>query len=139
MNVLLDTCVLSELQRPNANPNVRKAVEIIPDNQLFLSVLTVGEIVKGVHLLPDGEKRRRLEQWLLNLEALFPQRILPIDLETSRIWGEITARERKNGITIPVVDGLLAATALRHGLHLMTRNTKDFRATGVPLLNPWAY
>ena len=137
MRVLLDTCVVSELQRRDAHPNVRKAVEMIPDEQLFLCVLTVGEIVRGVEQLPGGKRRQVLEQWLLELERHFSQRILPIDLETGRIWGEITARARREGITIPAVDGLLAATALRHGLHLMTRNTRDFQATGVSLLNPW--
>lgn len=137
MRVLLDTCVISELQRRDGHHSVRQAVAMIPDDQLFLSVLTVGEIVKGVQLLPRGKKRQVLEQWLLELENHFSDRIVPVDLEISRIWGEITARTRKNGITIPAVDGLLAATALRHGLHLMTRNTKDFQATGVSLINPW--
>lgn len=137
MRVLLDTCVLSELQRQEAHPRVREAVEAIPDEQLFLSVLTVGEIVKGVQLLAKGNKRHRLEQWLADLERFFAPRILPVDTETGRIWGEITASAQKQGVSIPAVDGLIAATALRHGLRLMTRNTQDFRQTGVLLWNPW--
>lgn len=137
MKVLLDTCVVSELQRQNAHPGVRNVVTSIPDDHLFLSVLTIGEIAKGVELLPDGRKRHSLETWLFDLENLYSDHILPIDLETSRIWGEITASARQKGVTIPAVDGLLAATALRHGLYLMTRNTRDFEMTGVRLINPW--
>ena len=137
MKVLLDTCVVSELQRQNARPSVRDAVASIPDDHLFLSVLSIGEIIKGIELLPDGKKRRSLETWLFDLVNLYSEHILPVDLETSRIWGEITANARQKGVTIPAVDGLLAATALRHGLYLMTRNTRDFALTGVRLINPW--
>jgi predicted nucleic acid-binding protein len=72
------------------------------------------------------------------LEQLFADRLVPLDLETASIWGEITARSQLSGVTLPAVDGLLAASALRNGLHLMTRNTRHFQATGVMLVNPWA-
>jgi len=137
MKVLLDTCVISELQRPNGNPAVREAVVVLADEDIFISVLTLGEIAKGIALLPHGKRRDRLQRWLHELEALFSNRILPVDIETSQIWGEITARARKDGFTLPAVDGLIAATALRHGLHLMTRNVSDFSPTGVMLINPW--
>jgi len=137
MRVLLDTCVLSELQRPNGNPAVKEAVGELADDDIFVSVLTIGEIAKGVALLPSGKKKSRLQQWLTGLESLFPQRILSVDIATSQIWGEVTARSRKNGVTLPAVDGLIAATALSHGLHLMTRNVSDFASTGVIIVNPW--
>lgn len=137
MRVLLDTCVLSELQRPNGNPAVKKAVGELADDDIFVSVLTIGEIAKGVALLPPGKKKSRLQQWLTGLESLFPQRILSVDIATSQIWGEVAARSRKNGVTLPAVDGLIAATALSHGLHLMTRNVSDFASTGVIIVNPW--
>lgn len=138
MNVLLDTCVLSELRLPNGNLAVKAAVDLLPDKSLFVSILTIGEIAKGIALLKSGKKRQQLTEWRLGLEQLFADRLVPLDLETASIWGEITARSQLAGITLPAVDGLLAASALRNGLHLMTRNTRHFQATGVMLINPWA-
>ncbi len=137
MRVLLDTCVVSELRRHNGNPVVREAVMAIPDDDLYLSVLTIGEIVKGVARLPSGGKRRALESWIQELQTVFADRLLPVDAMVSTIWGEITARAGQQGVVVPAVDGLIAATALRHGLHLMTRNVVGFAATGVLLINPW--
>jgi len=137
MKVLLDTCVLSELRRSDGNPRVRMTVENYPDSDLFISVLTLGEIIKGIGLLTPGKKKEGLQRWVQGIEQNYADRMLPIDGETSRIWGEITAQARTQGITVPAVDGLIAATALRYGLHLMTRNTADFAATGVLLTNPW--
>ena len=137
MRVLLDTCVLSELRRPKGHAVVRRAVEAVDDRDLFLSVLSVGEIAKGIGLLNDSERKQALQGWLQTLEKMYQDRILPVDLETSHIWGEITAAAQRGGRIIPASDGLIAATALRHGLHVMTRNTADFSAAGVLLLNPW--
>lgn len=137
MRVLLDTCVLAELRKPKGNPAIREAVSQFDDADLFLSVLTIGEIAKGVSLLPASRKKKQLTGWLRGLEELFSDRVLSVDHEAATIWGEITARAQKQGIVIPAVDGLLAATALRHGLHFMTRNTKHVAATGVLLINPW--
>ena len=137
MRVLLDTCVLSELRRSKGHASVRRAVEALADESLFISVVSVGEIVKGIALLRDTQHRRALEAWLQTLERHYADRLLPIDLETSRIWGELTAGAQKAGRTIPATDGLIAATARRHGFYVMTRNTGDFEATGVLLLNPW--
>ena len=137
MKILLDTCVLSELRRSDGNPRVRMTIENCPDSDLFISVLSLGEIIKGITLLAPGKKKEGLQRWAQGIEQNYTDRILPIDVETSRIWGEITAQARAQGITVPAVDGLIAATALRNGLHLMTRNTADFMATGVLLTNPW--
>jgi predicted nucleic acid-binding protein len=137
MKMLLDTCVLSELRRSDGNPRVRMTIENCPDSDLFISVLSLGEIIKGITLLAPGKKKEGLQRWAQGIEQNYADRILPIDVETSRIWGEITAQARAQGITVPAVDGLIAATALRNGLHLMTRNTVDFMATGVLLTNPW--
>ena len=97
----------------------------------FLSVRSVIENLESYN-------KRTLAAWLQTLERYYGDRLLPVDLETSRIWGELTAAARKAGRTIPATDGLIAATARRHGLHVMTRNTTDFGATGALLLNPWA-
>ncbi len=137
MRVLLDTCVLSELRGPKAHPRVRQAVETCNEDDIFVSVISVGEFSKGISLLRESPKRRALETWLKALERDYSERLLGIDLETCRLWGELTAAAQKAGQTVPATDGLIAATALRHGLHVMTRNTTGFEPTGVMLLNPW--
>jgi len=137
VKTLLDTCVLTELRKPEGHPAVKSAVAEIPDADLYLSVLTVGEIAKGIGLLAAGRKKKALTSWLTGLETKFGDRILAIDIETARLWGEFTARAQKSGIIIPGVDGLLAATALRHGLRVMTRNTGHFEASGALIIDPW--
>ena len=137
MRTLLDTCVLSELRRPTCNKRVRRAVAELASEELFVSVLCIGEIIKGIALLDTGKRKRELLSWVRKLEHNYADRLLPVDLEVVQIWGEITAVAQKQGITIPVCDGLIASTARRHGLHLMTRNTDDFAPTGVILINPW--
>jgi len=137
VRVLLDTCVLSELRNPRAHPGVRQAVGALNDEELFVSVISIGEILKGISLLRESSRRRALENWLKTLERDYADHLLSIDLETSRLWGELTAAAQKAGRVVHATDGLIAATALRHGLHVMTRNTADFEPTGVLLLNPW--
>jgi predicted nucleic acid-binding protein len=137
VRLLVDTCVLSELHRPKADPRVRARLESIPESDLYLSVVTLGELTNGIMRLAAGKRRRELDAWLSQIEQLYSPRIFAIDIETARIWGEITARASKQGNTIPIADGLIAATALRHGLHLMTRNLPHFRTTGILLLDPW--
>jgi predicted nucleic acid-binding protein len=138
VKVLLDTCVLSELRHPKGDAAVRRAVEGFDSESLFVSVLSIGEIAKGIALLKEGQHKRALETWLQTLERHYADRLLPVDLETSRIWGELTAAAQKTGRAVPGADGLIAATARQHGLHVMTRNTADFEPTGVLLLNPWS-
>lgn len=137
MRVLLDTCVLSELRRPKGHPAIRRAVEALESDSLFVSVVSIGEIAKGIALLREGKNRRELQGWLQALERYYADRLLPVDLETSHTWGELTAVAQKAGKIVPASDGLIAATARRHGLHVMTRNTEHFEPTGVLLLNPW--
>jgi predicted nucleic acid-binding protein len=128
---------VSELRRPDANQAVvRHAAELDPDD-IFISAVTLGEIAKGVALLPDGRRRREFASWLLGLERQFEDRILPVDLEVGRVWGELTARAQSQGVQVPAVDGLIAATAIRHGLHVMTRNTRDFTAAGALIIDSW--
>lgn len=137
MRVLVDTCVLAELRRPEGHAGAKAAVADVADDDLYLSVLTVGEIAKGIALLPSGRKKRGLTSWLNGLETRFDDRILGIDRETARLWGELTARAQVKGVVIPSVDGLLSATALRHGLHVMTRNSRHFQASGALVIDPW--
>jgi len=137
VRVLLDTCAVSELRRPQPEKAVIEAIEAIASDNLFLSVVTIGEIAKGIEWLPESKRKRGLRGWLLELERYYEDRILSIDAETAHIWGELTAKAKQAGTTIGVSDGLIAATATRHGLHVMTRNEADFEASGALLLNPW--
>ncbi len=137
MRALLDTCVLSELRHPKGHPAVRRAVEAFNEDELFVSVLSIGEILKGVSLLRESARKSVLHSWVQTFEREYADRLLSIDLEICRLWGELTATAQKAGRVLPATDGLLAATALRHGLRVMTRKTADFEPTGVLLLNPW--
>ena len=137
MKVLLDTCVISEVRKAKGNPRVRERVEAIRSNNLFLSVVTLGELAKGISLLAEGKQRSALMRWLLALEQDYGTRVLPIDAGVSRIWGELTASAQQSGRVVPAADGLIAATAICHGIHVMTRNVGDFQPTGAMLVNPW--
>lgn len=137
MRVLLDTCVISEVRKSQGSASVRKAVAELVSSDVFISAITFGEMTKGIALLEKGKKKTELQNWLLKLEKNYARAILPIDIETVRMWGELTAQAQKSGCIIPVSDGLIAATARQHGLHIMTRNIKDFENTGAMLINPW--
>ncbi len=137
MRVLLDTCVLSELYKPNPIESVKNALNSIADNHIYLSVITIGELKKGIALLPSSHRKNDLENWFYGIEKHYYQKILPIDAEIASTWGEMTAKAQNQGLTLATADGLISATAIRHGLHLMTRNVKDFDFTGVLLVNPW--
>lgn len=137
MRLLLDTCVLSELQKPERSPAVVSFMDGLPDSLLHVSVISLGEIAKGVALMPESRKRRGLEVWRAELAGQFGYRILPLDLQTAELWGELTAEGKQRGVVIPAADGLIAATALRHGLHVATRNTTHFEQAGALVVNPW--
>jgi toxin FitB len=137
VRVLFDTCVVSELRRPDADQAVVCRVAEFDPDDTFISVITLGEIAKGVARLPEGRRKREFASWLLGLERQFEDRILPIDQDVGRIWGELMARTHMRGAQVPIVDGLIAATAIRYGLYVMTRNVRDFAATEALLINPW--
>jgi predicted nucleic acid-binding protein len=137
VKVLLDTCVFSELHRRGGEEGVRAAVSALVAEEVFLSVISVGEITKGVLRLPHGRKRSELTDWLETLDREFAGRVLDINRETVRIWGEISALAEGRGRILPIADGLIAATAIQHGLRIYTRNVADFELTGVLVTNPW--
>lgn len=137
MRVLLDTCILSELRKADGSSAVKAFVASLPEKSLFVSVITIGEITKGVALLRQSRKKQALAAWLRGLSGSYEDRILGIDQETAEIWGELSAEAQKRGVGVPVADGLIAATAQRHGLHVATRNTAHFEAAGVMIINPW--
>ena len=135
---LLDTNCISELVRPKPEPRVMEWMEAADETMLYLSVLTVGEIRKGLAGLPQGKRRTHLETWLeVELQARFAGRIVPIDAAIADRWGLIAAEAKRKGKALSVIDGLLAATALHHNLTVVSRNARDFTNTPVPVLNPW--
>lgn len=135
MKLLLDTCIISELRHSHVDHHLKTALSPFQDSDLFVSVITIGEIAKGIALLEEGRKKKDLTDWLNTFEHQFTDRILPINEEVPFLWGEMTARAQKKGFIISASDGLIAATALSYGLHLLTRNIKDFIETGVFLFN----
>ena len=135
---LLDTNVISEVLRPKPDPRVARWLESTDEALLLLSVLTIGEIRKGIAMVADPARKTMLEAWLTsNLVIRFTGRILPIDEAVAALWGQVTGSLAKAGLLVPVIDGLLASTALHHNLTLVTRNTRDVALTGVAVLDPW--
>jgi predicted nucleic acid-binding protein len=135
---LLDTNVISELIKAKPDARVRAWIDGTDETVLFLSVLTIGEIRKGIVKLTDHGRRVALEAWLDSVLALrFSGRILPINQAIADRWGRIAAEASVAKATLPVIDALLAATALHHDLTLVTRNTKDVARTHASLFNPW--
>ena len=135
MSYLLDTNVVSEVARSRPNPLVLKWFREVPDESLHLSVLSLGEIRKGIEMLASGPRREGLRLWLeQELPAWFEQRLLPVSAAVADRWGVLLASARR---PVPAIDSLIAATAVQHGLRLVTRNTEDFRFAGLELVNPW--
>jgi toxin FitB len=135
MSYLLDTNVISELVRPKPARVVLDWFENIPSEALHISVLTLGEIRKGVEQMPDGLRREKLRLWLEHdLVDWFGKRVLPVDMPIADRWGRLLALV---GRPVPSIDSLLAATALHHELRLVTRNQKDFDYPGLQVINPW--
>ena len=135
MSYLLDTNVVSETIRRNPNETVTSWLDQIPGEALFVSVLTLGEIRKGIEALPDRKRRERLRLWIDHeLPRWFEERVLPVDLAVADRWGRLLAKVRR---PVPTIDSLLAATALHHDLRLVTHNTRDFDYPGLEVINPW--
>ena len=135
MAYLLDTCIISELRKPACNPGVSDWMSGIQPNEAFLSVLTLGEIRRGIelHRRKSPAAAGGLERWLLGLETHYGDRILPITPAVADMWGRLSPQQ-----PLPVTDGLLAATALESKLTVVTRNTADFARSGVSTLNPFS-
>ena len=138
MNLLLDTNVLSEVQRPAPDLKVLGWLDAIDEDRTYISVASIAELRRGIALMDDGRRRDALAIWLANdLPARFAERILPIDRAVAERWGDLMAESRRSGVALSVMDGFFAATALANDLTLVTRNVKDFASFGVPLFNPW--
>jgi predicted nucleic acid-binding protein len=135
---LLDTNCISELVRLQPDQRVLDWMNAADEDLLYLSVLTFGEIRKGVAGLPQGKRRTQLETWLeRDLQARFSGRILAVDTAVANRWGLLAAEAKRKGRPLSAIDGLLAATALHHDLTIVSRNVNDFAVTQVPMVNPW--
>lgn len=138
MNYLLDTCVLSELIKPKPSMDVVKWISAIDERCLYISVLTIGEIHKGIEKLPESKKKDNLHKWVnYDLKERFNNKILDIDIHIATTWGKVQAQSELIGQTLPTIDGLIACTAIAHDLTVSTRNTKDMKASGASMINPW--
>lgn len=138
MKYLLDTCVLSELVIKQPNAKVIDFIDSLDPDDVYLSVITIGEIVKGIEKLPDSRRKQELHTWLKeDLLSRFQGKIIPIDEDVIVGWGILTARAEAAGRPMPAIDSLIAATAQANNLKLVTRNVEDFNASGVEIVNPW--
>jgi predicted nucleic acid-binding protein len=135
---LIDTCVLSESSKRRPNDQVVAWLDSIEESLIHLSVLTLGEFYKGIAKLNDSRKRERLQSWVDDeLAGRFRGRVLSIDERVANLWGKISGEAEKKGKRLPVIDGLIGATALVHGLTVASRNTADIARTGARVFNPW--
>lgn len=137
MNFLIDTCLISEFKGPQPEPKVIRWLSDQIEESLYLSVITIGEIQRGISLFADSRKKTELEHWLHSLIIRYNGRILGLDSEELIFWGDMVATLEKRGRVLPLMDSLIAATALSHDLTLVTRNETDFEGTGVRVLNIW--
>lgn len=138
MSFLLDTNVISEWNRDVVDPMVRRWIVAGPEYDLFLSVVTIGELRHGIERLPVGRRRRDLDEWLSDeIPERFLGRILAVDIDIAHVFGRILAERNLAREASVTMDIWIAATAIVHDLTVVTRNTRDFEALNVPLLNPW--
>jgi toxin FitB len=138
MNYLLDTCLISELAKSKPDENVVNWVLSENETGFYVSVLTFGELHKGIEKLPESKKKEELRNWVNDeLKNRFQSRIIGIEMRISILWGKIQCIAEKKGTPMPAIDSLIAATALSHDLTVVTRNVSDMEQSGVRLLNPW--
>jgi predicted nucleic acid-binding protein len=138
MNFLLDTNVVSEWTKPHPNSGVITWLDEADEDRVFLSVATLAELRHGVERLAPGARRKKLDSWLREeLPLRFESRVLAVTTEVADEWGRVIARCEAGGRPLAAMDGLIASTAIVHGLTLVTRNTSDFETALRSLLNPW--
>ena len=138
MKYLLDTCLISELVKKEPHPAVLRWLDEQDEQRLFISVLVLGELNKGVTKLAAGDRKEALLSWMEHdLTERFEGRIVGLDLETAILWGRMQGEAEKAGEKLPVMDSLIAATAMRNGFTVVTRNVRDLQRCGAPVFNPW--
>ena len=139
MSYLIDTCCISELVKKKPNPKVVKWFADQDELSMYLSVITFGELRKGIEKLSDSKKKKELNRWVKeDLHLRFKNRVLNITMEEVNRWGKILASAEQNGKPLPAIDSLIAATALVHDLSVVTRNTQHMEGSGVEVINPWS-
>ena len=140
MKLLLDTCVISEYLKKNPNQFVIDWIDEQNINDLFISVVSIAEIKKGMFKIQNVQPQRaqKIAQWLLRLEQQFLGRILAVDNEMLMKWAEINGKSEATGKTLAIMDSLLAATAITYSMTVVTRNIDDFKFIAVPVINPWS-
>ncbi len=139
MNYLLDACVISEFTRRESDQKVIHWFEGIDEQTIFISAITIGEILRSIERLPESQRKIEFLGWINNrFIPRFGPRILPLETQPMFRWGSLAARLEASGQTVPLVDTLLAATALQHNLIIVTRYVSDFLPCGVQVFNPWA-
>ena len=136
MSYLVDTNVFSEQAKPKPDP---KVIEWLRqhESELYVSAITIGEIRRGIERLPESKRKGQLRQWLQSLCDCMQGRVLNFNVSTAHVWGQLKAGWEKAGVVVPSIDSQIAATASRHSLVLVTRNTADFDRTGIKTLNPF--
>ena len=138
MKYLLDTCVVSELVAKQPNPRVLEWIDSIDPDGVYLSVITIGEITKGIEKLPNSKRKQELGDWMENeLLVRFQDNIIELNVNILVYWGRMIARLETKGRILPAIDSLIAASALEKELTLVTRNEADFQGTDVEIVNPW--
>jgi len=135
---MLDTCVLSEMVKPQPNPGLVAWLRGQKADTLFICSISLGELRKGIDRMPVGKKRHDLTLWLMGLTRGYEGRFLDFDSESALAWGALSANLESAGTPMPVIDAMLAACAMRHGCTLVTRNERDYQRAGAPILNPWS-
>ena len=139
MSFLIDTCVISELRKETPSPAVLKWFATVDEEELFISVLTLGEIEYGITILPSGRKQSAIMRWFEELKSHFKYQSINVTPEIASRWGLMRGNMQRQGISISVVDGLIAATAIDNNLLLVTRNVNDFKNSGAKIFNPWEF
>lgn len=138
MTFLLDTNVVSEWVKPRPNTGMMRWLAEVDEDRVFLSVVTLAELRRGIERLSDGKRRRQLDGWLRDaLPLRFESRILPVDGTIADEWGKIVARREASGRQIGAMDAFIAATAVVHNLTLVTRNVDDFHSSLEAVVDPW--
>ena len=138
MSFLLDTCAISELRKKSPNEGFIRWIANQEEYHLYLSVLTIGEITKGIKKLNNVSKQDHLQQWVeQKLVSRFQHRLLPINIEICERWGTLLGEAEQVGVKIPAIDALIASTAYVHNLKIVTRNANDFEKCKIGIVNPW--
>ncbi len=138
MNILLDTCALSELRKPDPSPAFLEWFNGCNEHLLYLSAVTLGELRFGIDLLEDGKRKNDLLTWYAQLCLSYREHVIAPSQKICELWGTLRAERKRLGRPLPMADGLIAATALHESMALVTRNVKDFQGIGVEIINPWS-